>query len=620
MRTNLRMAMGVAAILGAPVLASAGELADAIPSEARLAILVEDAGGLATRFKASKYFELWNSPECAGLREVFERKFGELARQMQEEAESEVPLDKLVKLLTREGVFYVESFPRPVQDAGGADPVPHAVIAFDLDEDSRGTVDKLIEEQLAELPADARRSTYEVGGTTVYSLHWVEEEEVQDTIQPMGGESGAPRTQLKRQVPTTLQYAHVGNRFALGFGESEPLRRYLGNLAAGGGDATLAKSEGYLKARALSGITSPDVTVYVNYPALIADSTPKEGPGAEEMRRNFRGLGLSDAGPALMAFSMEGSGARWALANSLPAEKKGLFSLVYNQPSLDTGVLSSVPGGAGMAVAWSLDGSTLMRDVRALLLAVSPEGYGGLDMVFGMARSQSGVDFERDVIGQLGGSHVYYRNLLSSEELTRTLSAGAGETQLLPLAKSVLRLGFVPGSPVASTLASLFDKLMNDPESPAPLERSEIQGFATFRPKAEAGLPGEIFPSVTLSPGAMVVSFDESVLQDALRRLAGTSTESFAQNRHVAASLSSIDRGDLKAYTFSTEEANIENYDIQTSQLRKLAEEGIEDPDTADLFRAMPPASVLKGRVGDTWSAFWTRPDGIVLRSESVFR
>ncbi len=622
MRTNLRRTLGVLALVGAPMLAGAGDLADAIPADAKMAFLLEDVGDLTSRFKASKYYEVWNAPETAELRALVEKKFDEVAREMQEEAESEVPLDKLIKLISKEGVFYIEKFPKPVPDGNMAQTSPDAVLAFDLNDEARATVDKLIEEQLAELPADAKRSTYTVGETTVYSLNWIEEEEVEDQISPMAGEGAGTATPapLKRQSPMTMQYAHVGNRFAMGFGESEPLRRYIGGLSAPGSSSTMARSEGYMKSRTLSGIAKPDFSLYVNYPAIIAESAPKEGPEAEEMQRNFRGLGLTDAGPALMTFALEGSGAKWALANSLPAEKKGLFSLLYNQPAVDPGVLSSVPAEAGLAVAWSLNGGTLMRDLRALLIAVSPEGYGGLDMVFGMANAQLGVNLEADVVGQLGGDHLYYRNLLSADELARIPTADPSAAQMLPLAKSVFRIGFIPGSPASTTLGSLFDKLMNDPENPAPLEKGEVQGFANYKPKAEAGIPPDIAPSLTLAPGGMVLTFDNAVLQEALRRLAGGSGESFAQKPHVSASLAAVDRADMKAYTFSTEEANIENYDVQTGQLKRMAAEGMVEPESAEFFKALPPTSVLKGRVGDTWSAVWTRPDGIVLRSESQFR
>lgn len=622
MRKSLRLAVGVVALVGAPMFGFAGELADAVPADAKLAMFVEDVGGLSQRFKASKYHEVWSAPECADLRALVERKYEELAREMQEEAESEVPLEKLVKLLSKEGVFYIDRFPQPIPDGSGVEASPHAVLAFDLDEEGKSTVDKLIEEQLAELPADAKRSTYTVGDATVYSLQWLEEEEAEDQIKPMAGEgAGAtPATPLKRQRAVTMQYAHVGSRFAMGFGESEPLRRYLANLTTGDAGGTLAKSEAYLKSRALSGIARPDVSMYFNYPAMIADYNPPDSKEGEEMKRSMRALGLSDAGPALMSFALEGSGAKWSLANALPAEKKGVFSLFYNQPAVDPGAFSTVPGDAGMAVAWSLNGATLMRDVRALLLAVSAEGYGGLDMVFGMANAQLGVNLEADVIGQLGGDHVYYRNLLTGPELASLAAAPAGEPTMLPLAKSVLRLGFNPGSPAAKTVGAILDKFMNDPENPAPIERSEVQGFASYKPKAEAGLPPDISPSITLAPGALLVAFDNAVMQDAVRRLAGGAGDSFAQKAPVAGSLSLVDRADMKVFTFATEEANIENYEVQIGQLRKLAEAGMADPDSAEFFRALPPSSVLKGRVGDTWSAAWTRPDGMVIRSESSFR
>lgn len=610
MNLSLRHAVAVAAIASMPLFAHAGDLAKAAPSDSLFVAWAENASFTKSKWEGSRMSEIWNAPEMGKMRTFFERKYSEAEAEF--EKEMEFPLKDLLALVSGEAVITMGRMTNPTPENGLSEPEPSSVmLAMNLKDSDRATVDKLLEKAKGELPPDTKSRSYDVNGVTVYSLEFVDEEEVYGEYDPSMGDAEPPM--IKRQTPVTLQYAFPAGNFVFAFGNSEPIKGYLANLG-GAGTTALGASDKFTRAQTEAGGQALDINFYFDYSSLM-DGSAVPPEQAAEMKKTVAALGLTESGPLLVSGGLDKTSSSAILVNLTPAQKTGLFSLIYGMPSNSLGALSQVPGDATQAVTWTLSGSALLRDLKALLLNVSPEGYGALNMGLAFANQSAGVNVETDILNNIDGEHLYFRLPLTSADFA-SISEGTGvPAQLLLASKSVTRIGFTNGPAVVATLDGVIDRAMSNPEQPLPIDKSEIQGFTNYRSKPDAGMPPGFTPSVTLTPSGMVLAFDDAILQDAVRRIAGKGTNSFADQPKVAAALAGVDKTDLKVFSYVTEAANIETIRVQFDSLRAM---GLQDtdPDSKEFFEAIPESfDFLKGKIGDTLGGMWTKPNAIIARS-----
>jgi len=610
MKNTLRQAVVIAAIASMPVIASAGDLAKAAPNDAFLVTWVENASFTKSKWEESRMSEIWNAPEMGKMRTFFERKFSEMEKEF--ETEMEFPLKDLIKVVSGEAVVSVGRMIAPTPENGLDEPEPGSlIVAMNLNEADRSTVDKLIEKGKADLPPDTKSRSYDVNGVTVYSLEFVDEEEVYGKWDPSMGDADPPM--IKKQTPVTLQYAFPTGNFVFAYGNSEPIKGYLANLA-GVGNTAVGASDKFARSMTEVGGQSLDLNFYFDYAQFVDGSlTPPEQ--AEEMTKTVRALGLSDSGPLLMTIGVDKTSSSFSMVNLLPAQKTGLFSLIYGMPANSLSTFSQVPGEATQAATWTLSGSALMRDIKALLLSASPEGFGALNMGLAFANESAGVNVETDIINNIDGEHLYYRLPLKNDDLA-SISSGTGvPPQLLLSSKSVTRIGFANGPAMVATLDGVIGRAMSNPEQPLPIDKTEIQGFTNYRAKPDAGMPPGLNPSVTLTPSGLLFAFDDAILQDAVRRVAGKATNSFAEQPKVAGAIAGVDKSDLKVFSYVTEAANIETIRVQFEALKVMGPDD-GDPDSAEFIAAIPSSyDFLKGKLGDTLGGMWTKPTAILVRS-----
>ena len=610
MKLSLRHVVAVAAIASMPLLAHAGDLAKAAPSDAVFVSWVENASFTKSKWEGSRMSEIWNAPEMGKMRTFFDRKYNEMEKEF--EAEMEFPLKDLIALVSGEAVVSVGSFVKPTEENGLSEPEPGSLIlAMNLKDSDRGTVDKLLEKGKADLPPDTKSRSYDVNGVTVYSLEFVDEEEVYGEWDPSMGDSEPPM--IKKQTPVTLQYAFPTGNFVFAYGNTEPIKGYLANLSGAGTNA-VGNTDKFSRSMAEAGGQSLDLNFYFDYTQFV-DGSMASAEEVEEMTKTIRALGLSDSGPLMVNAGIDKTSSSFTMVNLVPAQKAGIFSLIYGMPANSLSTFAQVPGEATQAATWTLSGSALMRDVKAMLLSISPEAYGGLNMGLAFANQSAGVNVETDIINNIEGEHLYYRLPLTSDDFA-SISNGSGvPAQLLLASKSVTRIGFANGPAMVATLDGVMERSMSNPEQPLPIDKTEIQGFANYRAKPEAGMPPGVTPSVTLTPSGLMVAFDDAILQDAVRRVAGKGTNSFAEQPAVASAIAGVDKSDLKIFSFVTEEANIETIRVQFESLKAMGSEGA-DADTTEFFAAIPDSfDFLKGKLGNTLGGMWTKPTAILVRS-----
>jgi hypothetical protein len=139
MNLSLRHAVAVAAIVSMPLLAHAGDLAKAAPSDSLFVMWAENASFTKSKWEGSRMSEIWNAPEMGKMRTFFERKYTEMETEF--EAEMEFPLKDLIGLVSGEAVVTLGRMVNPTPEENGlSEPEPGSsvMLAMNLKDSDRG--------------------------------------------------------------------------------------------------------------------------------------------------------------------------------------------------------------------------------------------------------------------------------------------------------------------------------------------------------------------------------------------------------------------------------------------------------------------------------------------------
>ncbi|MDX2175046.1 MAG: hypothetical protein SF028_01100 [Candidatus Sumerlaeia bacterium] len=579
----LRTAATFAAALALAAATQAEGLLDAVPPNAFMVGWVEDVPSLGERFDASAIGKVYRMDEMADFRRVLSEKTAEARREAEEELG--VPLDEIVSAAGGDVVFFLTT---------GADGAPATgATLIELVPESAATIERMVERAVAEMPADAQRSTYTVGPFEVMSFKYYEDEP----------DPATPGAFIQRARNAEIMRGPALLAFGAAEGDASALREPLARLSGGDDSPSYFATPEYRALLELHGGETGDIN-FVGDPVPGFEDSVRETPGGEENMRKVRAaLGLPDRLPIFVSFRMRPDGSDFAttLHGGSGDGFLGLFRKFGRNP-LST--MSRVPYEANSYTTWMLDGAELMRELRAILLLAQPQALGIMNLVLDGQKQSLGVDIENEVIANLSGEHFSYTLPLDPSEREEIL-ANPVEGSFTVLRKTGARLATRNSSAFNSSVDRALTQLIDNPQGGIPFDRTEEQSVPVFEFKGAPGADNPLPARIALAPQAVLVTFDGAMMQEALRGETTPPARSIADRPELQRLLPLLDRESAFYFSFSTEEAWLLAIETNLAMFKQT----VTDPEALELLQALPPVSALRGKLGDA-VGMWSTPEG----------
>ncbi len=244
-------------------------------------------------------------------------------------------------------------------------------------------------------------------------------------------------------------------------------------------------------------------------PAAAGDDAPASPFNA---KKALAATGLANLNSASLSYqsSPEGAGTQFFLA--VEQEKRPALLKIFAADAKDSSPPSFVPGDVGKFFRWRLNMSRSWKELEAMLTELVPAQYmAGLNMFFQMAGKDKDehYDLKSELLNNLGDDFISY--------------AKAPQGKTLADLKSPPSI-FLLASPNSDKLAAAIKVLLAIPYQGGIKDREFLgRKIYTAAPAATGNGPAPSGVSFSASGGYVAIAGDPAILEEYLRRSAGTS-------------------------------------------------------------------------------------------------
>ena len=287
----------------------------------------------------------------------------------------------------------------------GTPPIPHAALLVDLGKDRQ-----VFSEHLDALLAAAREKM-SFGEGTVAGVTY-------KTFQP-------------RPNMPVFAFGYIADTLFVTVGAEMPAK--LIGLASAA-DSSLLNAPKFTAAyREVAG-ENEQYAVYVDVPAVKAMMEQAiahaGGTSPERVDKIVNALGLGKVSSVVSAVRVVDRGMYAKTRIATPAPHQGWLMLLAGEP-MTAGDLSIAPADADLVVAWKLNPSALLPEIKRVLAAIDEEAGARLAGVLAQADQQLGFSLESDLLAHMGDQWT----LVSAPSLGGFLTGTAVVVQLKDQAK-----------------------------------------------------------------------------------------------------------------------------------------------------------------------------------------
>ncbi len=557
----IAVAMGSVSL---PISVSAADMAGIIPSDAVAAAWVDSLPETKSELEASPMGRAWQDQELSKLREFVDGKFAEISEDFS--GETEVDMDALCDA-AKGGVGAWIGWQEGNEDF-------YFMVAIETDEAGQSTFRTLTDSMREDMADEVERTTFSTGGTTVYTLSVVEDDDDSD----FGMMAEDPDFE-------TINYAFPEGWFVFAVDASESaIKTAINSIGEGGGNG-ISSTDGFRSAA--QGEPLGDVFAFVNINSLTTTAFGEQGA---DFLQKMSVTGAMDFHSLLGSLDFEDNNVSSIARVSVASEKNGMLAALYSTDDAQLDGAAKVPGDSLGFASWMLDIGAVV-DAAIKIIDTFQPGMGGIvGMQAGSIASQYGVNPLDGILKNIAGEHFMYQRELAPEAANQITDPVMREMTY----SQAFVLSFKNGQQTSENLATLIDSLTKDPDMGGALEVSKEDNLTVVDINTPGAEESPIRYSFAFDQNRLIIANNNAEMREAIRYTSGNGAAPLAGDDGYREAAASVEREDLRVFNYTSAEAS-----AQGLEALRMALESIPTDDEFGFTPDMLPSS-------DIWTKYFS--------------